>query len=133
MRKITSKFPGKKILLVEDYFINQEVTKDILEFMDCEVDIAETGKEALEKVQQTDYDLILLDLQIPEMDGYQVCQEIRKGEKKHALIIALTASALVGDKEKCLAAGMDDYLSKPIETDKLEDLLLKYFRDKTHV
>lgn len=128
MGKVTAKFSGKKILVAEDYFVNQEVTQDILELMDFSVDIAENGKEALEKYESGTYDAILMDIQMPEMDGFQATAEIRKkeGNSKHTPIIALTANALSGDREKCLEAGMDDYISKPIEAVKLEEILKKY-------
>lgn len=124
------KFAGKKILVVEDYFINQEVTEDILHLMGCEVDLAENGKEALEKWKSNTYDLILMDVQMPEMDGYQTTRQIREREagKNRAIIVALTANALQGDREKCLASGMDDYISKPIEVSKLEEILNKYLK-----
>src|SRR5262245_22958287 len=121
MRKVTSKFPGKRALVVEDYFVNQEVTQDILELMGVDVEVAENGKEALELYQKEKYDLIFMDIQMPEMDGYQTTREIRRAEKDtHVPIIALTAIALSGDREKCLEAGMDDYISKPIEAEKIE-------------
>ncbi len=128
MAKVTSKFPGKKILIAEDYFVNQEVTQDILELMEFTVDVAENGREALEKYEQSSYDAILMDVQMPEMDGYQTTAEIRKKEQngRRTPIIALTANAMSGDREKCLEAGMDDYLSKPIEATKLEEILKKY-------
>ncbi|MFQ5729570.1 MAG: response regulator [Waddliaceae bacterium] len=128
MKKITSKFPGKRVLIAEDYFVNQEVTQDILELMDFEVAIAENGVEALEKHATQNFDAILMDIQMPELDGYEATKEIRKreGSEKHTPIIALTANALMGDREKCLKAGMDDYISKPIEAEKLEEVLKKY-------
>ncbi|WP_041941545.1 response regulator [Waddlia chondrophila] len=128
MGKILSTFKGKKILIAEDYFINQEVTQAILELMEFTVDIAENGREALEMYESNAYDAILMDVQMPEMDGFQTTAEIRKKEKngKRIPIIALTANAMSGDREKCLNAGMDDYLSKPIEASKLEEILKKY-------
>lgn len=132
MKKITSRFPGLKVLLVEDYFINQEVTKDILELMDCEVDIAEDGGQGLDMVQSNAYDLIIMDLQIPVMDGLELTRQIRKmSEKgKNIPIVALTASALDGDREKCKAAGMNDYISKPTEAQQIEEILRKYFSER---
>lgn len=128
MSKVSAKFTGKKILVAEDYFVNQEVTQDILELMDFTVDIAENGREALEKYEAGSYDAILMDIQMPEMDGYQATAAIREKENgsSHIPIIALTANALSGDREKCIAAGMDDYLSKPVEAVKLEEILKKY-------
>lgn len=128
MKKITSLFPGKRVLVADDYFINQEVAQDILELMQIEVDLAENGREAIQKHQEHNYDLILMDLQMPDMDGFEATKTIRtfEGATKHTPIIALTASAISGDRERCLAAGMDDYISKPIETDKLEIILKKH-------
>jgi CheY-like chemotaxis protein len=128
MEKITTKFPGKKVLVAEDYIVNQEVTQDILELMEFEVDIAENGREAVEKHQKNFYDIILMDIQMPELDGYEATKQIRQSEgaAKHTTIIALTANALSGDREKCIQAGMDDYISKPIEASKLEQVLRKH-------
>ncbi len=127
MQKITSKFTGKKILVAEDYFVNQEVTQDILELMDFTVEVAENGNEALELFKTNEYDAILMDIQMPELDGYDATRAIRKLENgKHIPIIALTANALSGDREKCLEAGMDDYISKPIEAVRLEEILKKH-------
>lgn len=130
MKKIESKFPGAKILVAEDYFINQELTQDILEMMECQVDIAENGQVALDKFSNGKYDLILMDIQMPEKDGLEVTKEIRQREEQEKLartpIVALTASATKEDSDRCLNAGMDDYMSKPLETHKLEAILNKY-------
>ena len=100
----------------------------MLELMDLEVEIAENGREAVEKHAKDHYDVILMDIQMPELDGYEATKKIREkeGSQKHTPIIALTANALIGDREKCLKAGMDDYISKPIESEKLEEILKKY-------
>lgn len=136
MRKITSRFPGLKVLIVEDYFINQEVTKDILELMQCEAEIAENGKEALEMYQNGNYDLILMDIQMPDMDGLEITRKIRTMEnrgKNKPIIIALTASVLNDSKALCQEAGMEDYIAKPMEAEKIEDMLRKYFPSRmTH-
>ncbi|MGA8165271.1 MAG: response regulator [Waddliaceae bacterium] len=130
MEKIFKKFFGKKILIAEDYMINQEVIQEILKLMGFAViDLAENGIEALEQYNENDYDVILMDIQMPEKDGYEAAKEIRKreeGSAKHTIIIALTANALIEDKERCLAAGMDAYISKPIEVKKLADILDQY-------
>jgi CheY-like chemotaxis protein len=128
MKSRTAKFPGKRVLVVEDYVINREITQDMLELMDCQVDVAENGQQALAMQAKSPYDLILMDIQMPEMDGYTTTREIRKREqgKKHSPILAVTANAMTGDREKCLEAGMDDYLAKPVELDKLEAILKKY-------
>src|ERR1700678_308191 len=110
MDKITSKFPGKKILVVEDNLINQEVTQNILELMDIEVHIAENGNTALDYFDKNQYDLILMDILMPGMDGYTVTEKIRKREDqgKRTLIVALTVNTMPTEREKCLKFGMDD-------------------------
>ncbi len=129
MKKLTAKFPKLKILVVEDNFINQEVTRDILEFMGCQVDIAKDGLEAVKMAAETAYELILMDIQVPEIDGYEATGRIRQESSKlpRPIIVALTAGALEGDKDKCLKAGMDDYISKPMEASHLEEMLKKHF------
>jgi len=106
-----------RVLLVEDNRVNQEVAKDLLEHFGCEVDVAHDGAQALEALQKASYDLTLMDCQMPVMDGYKATRAIRQRESDHggkrAVIVALTAHAMQGDREQCLAAGMDDYLSKP--------------------
>lgn len=116
-----------KLLVVEDNRVNQAVIKGLLEGMPADITLAENGLEALNVLnqQQVDteqdaFDLVLMDCQMPEMDGYQTTQAIRAGKAGEAYqtipIIAMTANAMKGDKEKCLAVGMDDYLAKPIDT-----------------
>lgn len=120
-----------KILVVEDHFINQELMKEMLDRMNCTVDTAENGKEALDRVENNTYDVIFMDLQMPEMDGLQATQQIRKIQEKKNVktpIIALTANAMQSDQKKCMDAGMDDYLSKPFEMNDIEKLLRKYCR-----
>ena len=120
-------FKGIRILLVEDNRINQAVVQGILGNCGGHADIANHGREALECLIQspvnTPYDIILMDCQMPEMDGYQTTKAIRDGKAGHTYcdvpIVAMTANAMKGDKEKCLASGMNDYLSKPIDADKL--------------
>jgi CheY-like chemotaxis protein len=109
---------SEKILLAEDNAINQQVALRMLEKLGYSADVCVNGLEVLNAVKKIQYDLILMDCQMPEMDGYRVTTEIRKLEKKtktHALIIAMTAHVLKGDREKCLEAGMDDYIPKPID------------------
>lgn len=121
---------NKHILLVEDNFVNQAVAKQMLETLGHSVTIANNGQEAINKFQNGTYDLILMDCQMPIMDGFKATQIIRQyindNNKRHIPIFALTANALVGDKEKCLSAGMDGYISKPITLEGLEAVLNSY-------
>jgi two-component system, sensor histidine kinase and response regulator len=124
-----------RLLLVEDNRINQEVARHILAEFGINIDIAANGLEALASLKtaknEVPYDIILMDCQMPEMDGYQATQEIRKGVAGlvylNIPIIAMTANAMKGDKEKCLDAGMSDYLTKPINKDKLQEKLLLWY------
>ena len=115
-----------KILLAEDNKVNQKLTSRILEKNGHTVVIAQNGFEAIERMQENTFDLILMDVQMPEMDGFSATQKIRELERnsdKHIPIIALTAYAMKGDREKCIAAGMDSYLSKPISFKALKDTI----------
>jgi signal transduction histidine kinase/ActR/RegA family two-component response regulator len=110
------------ILLVEDEYINRTLAVTVLEREGWRVTTAENGLQALDILRDTVFDLILMDIQMPELDGYATTRAIRRQEKKsgrHMPIIAMTAYAVRGDREKCLAAGMDGYLSKPVRSDKL--------------
>ncbi len=124
-----SDFTGTKILLVEDHIVNQQLMRALLARLNCDVDIAENGLIAVEKVRDTLYDLVFMDCQMPEMDGFEATRRIRLNETKqsvHVPIIALTADAMQGDREKCLAAGMDDYLNKPLRAPQIKEMLQKY-------
>lgn len=114
-----------RILLAEDNPTNQLVTQKILEKIGHQVHIVTNGREALEAIHIVPYDLILMDCQMPEMDGYEATQAIRnsEGKGKTIPIIAITANAMPGDREKCLGAGMNDYLCKPIELTALSEIL----------
>ncbi|GAA5190287.1 PAS domain S-box protein [Ferrimonas gelatinilytica] len=121
---------GKKVLLVEDNPINQEVACEFLEQLGLEVTWAENGKQALQKLEQSQYDLILMDCQMPVMDGFEATGEIRQRLKLTELpIVAMTANAMAGDRERCLAAGMDDHLPKPFELARLHQVLWQYLGD----
>ena len=122
--------PHLRILVAEDHDINRRLAMLILERLGCRADFASDGQEALEAWERFPYDVILMDCQMPRLDGYDTAREIRRREAAraaetpaHVHIIAMTAHALVGDREKCLAAGMDDYLSKPIRLEALQDAL----------
>ncbi|WP_153912677.1 PAS domain S-box protein [Shewanella sp. TC10] len=118
---------GKKVLLVEDNDMNQEVASEFLEQVGIELTIADNGQIALDKLTQQDFDLVLMDCQMPVMDGYTATEQIRKNSTYETLpIIAMTANAMAGDKEKCLSVGMNDHVAKPIEVSLLYQTLLKY-------
>jgi len=120
---------GLKILLVEDHPINQEVMINQLSIIGYEADLAGNGQEGLDLLQLKDYDLVFMDCQMPVKDGYLATQELRQfeaGSGRHTIVIALTAHAMPADREKCLAAGMDDYISKPVEQEDLEILLNRW-------
>ncbi len=120
---------GARILLAEDEHITRVLIQTILHQLDVEVTCTESGKKAVEEGCRGEYDVVLMDIQLEEMDGLDATREIRKFEKEtggHLPVIALTAMAMPGDREKCLQAGMDDYLSKPVERERLVDMLSKY-------
>ena len=133
-----------RILLVEDNPINQRVVVGLLRKMGATVDMAMNGREAVEAVTRHAYDLVFMDWQMPEMDGLQATQNIRQEERNrqarrdvvqeeeglrlptHVPIVAMTANAMDGDRERCLASGMDDYLAKPIRRESLVEILHRW-------
>jgi signal transduction histidine kinase/ActR/RegA family two-component response regulator len=119
---------GMKILVAEDEPINQMLMSAMLTQFGLEVATVENGKKAVEKLAAEDYHLVLMDLQMPDMDGFEATKHIKAMTDHPALppIIALTAHAMGGDREKCLQAGMDDYLSKPVNRDHLYEILIKH-------
>ena len=125
--KVKTGLAGVKILLVEDVVLNQELAKEVLEDMGAVVDVTCNGKQAIVAARNKSYDVILMDIQMPEMDGYEATQIIRgQGLCKDVPIIAMTAHAMQGAKEKCLAAGMNDYVTKPIDTQQLWEVLTRW-------
>jgi PAS domain S-box-containing protein len=117
---------GWRVLLAEDNKVNQKLAIGLLEKLGHQVTVATTGSEALALLATQDFDFVLMDVQMPEMDGYHATQEQRRREAdtgRHVPIVAMTAHAMKGDRENCLAAGMDDYLSKPIRARDLEQML----------
>jgi CheY-like chemotaxis protein len=115
------------ILLAEDNAVNQKLALRVLQQMGYRADVANNGSEALEAVIRQSYDVVLMDVQMPEMDGLEASRLIcaRLPRKARPRIIAMTANAMQGDREMCLEAGMDDYVSKPIRLDELVDALQK--------
>ena len=137
---------GARILVADDHQVNQQLAVMILERFGHRVDVVNNGKEALDGLSNVPYDLIFMDCQMPEMDGYEATRAIRAHEAKEETsrgasrstphgsrlpIIAMTANAMKGDREKCLEAGMDDYVSKPIRPETLADILTRWLSENT--
>ena len=121
-------FEGRRVLLVEDNAVNQKVGEALLVKLGCHVDVAGDGREALRMAIQLPYDLILMDCHMPQMDGYEATRQIRnrEGAAQRMPIVALTASVLPEDRERCFASGMDDFIPKPVNASRLREVLEKY-------
>lgn len=121
---------GAKLLIVEDTKVNIEVSRELLKLLGHDIVTACNGLEALEMLLKEQFDLVLMDCQMPVMDGYEATRKYREWEKKHGSrhlpIIALTGNAMMEDKQLCLDAGMDDYLKKPFKLDQLRNILVKW-------
>jgi CheY-like chemotaxis protein len=117
-----------RALVAEDNPINQRLAVAILEKLGCQVDLAANGSEAVKKVSEIGYDLVLMDCQMPELDGFEATREIRRLPDTLARvpIVAMTANAMPGDRERCLEAGMDDYVAKPVRVKDLEEMLSRW-------
>jgi CheY-like chemotaxis protein len=116
---------GKNILLVEDNTINQMLVKYTLSPSGVFIDVCDTGTQALLKLQEKKYDLILMDIHMPELDGYQTTQIIRSELRLQTPIVALTALSISGEEEKCIGLGMNGYLSKPFSVEGLNSAISK--------
>jgi CheY-like chemotaxis protein len=116
-----------RILLAEDNVVNQKLALRLLQQMGYRADVASNGIEVIESIERQPYDVVLMDVQMPEMDGLEASRRItakrRPGERPR--IVAMTANAMAGDREECLAAGMDDYVTKPIRVDELVTALTR--------
>ncbi len=124
---------GAKILVAEDNPVNQKLISEVLQIFACEFTIVENGKEAVLKNRENEYDMVLMDCQMPEMDGYQATQMIRTQERESGIgiedgvvIVALTANARKEDRDRCISCGMNDYLSKPFTMSQLRDVIIKW-------
>ncbi|WP_143137273.1 response regulator, partial [Burkholderia ubonensis] len=121
-----------RVLLVEDNAVNQQITLAMLEDTGYAVAVAENGRQALERLANERFDVVLMDCQMPLMDGFEATELLRRREAETGAprlpVIALTANAISGDRERCIAAGMDDYLSKPFRRDVLLKLLARFAR-----
>ncbi len=121
------------ILLVEDNPVNQKVAKRYLERLGYQAATAVNGLEGFKAMQARDFQLIFMDMQMPEMDGLQATREIRAkvAKERQPIIIALTANAMQGDRERCLASGMDEYITKPVKIDEIQQMIIRYFGPKS--
>lgn len=120
-------FTSLRVLVAEDNPINQEVAVEMLKILGCQVELAQDGKEAVSKTAANQYDVILMDCQMPEMDGFEATKVIRARENgRRTPIIALTAHAIMGDRERCLEAGMDDYIAKPFNPKTVSKALARW-------
>ena len=128
-------FNNVRVLLAEDNPVNQEVALSMLDILGCDCELAENGKQVLVALEQQNFDVILMDCQMPEMDGFEAATEIRRLEQGQpgcrVPIIAVTANAMEGDRENCLLAGMDDYLSKPFSQQQLIEVLQQWCGDNS--
>jgi len=127
-------FDGVEVLLVEDNIVNQKVASGVLKNIGLHSEAASNGEEALEAMELKNYDIILMDMQMPVMDGLTATRKIRERERAHGTarvpIIAMTANAMIEDKDQCIDAGMDDYISKPIGFDLLKKTMVKWLQKK---
>jgi CheY-like chemotaxis protein len=135
-KSLSPEFAGKyplQILIAEDNPVNQKLAERVLTKLGYEPEKVFNGEEAVKAISQKYYDIILMDIQMPVMDGMEATQKIRLLPSSQPVIIAMTANAMQGDREKCLEAGMDDYISKPVKLEDLVTLLEKWALKKNSV
>jgi len=122
-----------RILLAEDNEVNQTVIQKMLKRLGFRADLAANGIEAVQALQRQPYDVVLMDVKMPELDGWEATRQIRRflPAAEQPEIIAITAYALEGDRERCLAAGMDDYISKPVQMKELRKKLIKIAEERS--
>ncbi|MCK5336942.1 MAG: response regulator, partial [Gammaproteobacteria bacterium] len=125
-----------RVLVVEDNKVNQAVARGMLQKFGLHIDLVANGKEAINTLQQQHYDLVFMDCQMPVLDGYEATRQIRDQQsavQNHAIpVIAMTANAMQGDRDRCIAAGMDDYMAKPIDISKLQHMLEQWLPESGH-
>ena len=121
-----------RILVADDHHVNQQLAVMLVERLGYRADVVANGQEAIEALSRMSYDAILMDCHMPQIDGYEATRAIRgsEGQTRHTPIIAMTANAMTGDREKCLNAGMDDYLSKPLRPEELERVLAHWLQQE---
>jgi CheY-like chemotaxis protein len=126
--RMAQRWAGTRVLVAEDNAVNQRVARRFLERLGCEVHVVDDGAQAVEVLMRSTYDFVLMDMQMPIMDGLEASRRIRAQELsgQRIPIVALTADAMVGTFERCIEAGMDDYLTKPIDVKRLEDVLARF-------
>jgi CheY-like chemotaxis protein len=132
---LAAKFAGSppRVLVAEDNAVNQKVAVGLLEKLGLRPDVAANGREVLKMLEMAPYDLIFMDCQMPEMDGYAATREIRRSETagRRIPIVAMTAEAMAGAREGCLASGMDDHITKPVKREDIFDALQKWLPEKS--
>jgi PAS domain S-box-containing protein len=127
-KSVPEDYKHMHVLIAEDNLPNQMVAAAMLQSIGCHTDVVDNGRDAVEKVRQFPYNMVLMDCYMPVMDGFEATAEIRRfeGETRHSIIVALTANAIKGFRDKCMSAGMDDYLSKPIRSHELQEMLARW-------
>jgi CheY-like chemotaxis protein len=121
------------LLVAEDHLVNQQLVLKVLDLLGYKADLAENGKEAVDMVADQSYDIVFMDMQMPEMDGLEATRLIRANGQQQPVIIAMTANVMQSDQEECMQAGMDDFISKPLNLDDLVHMLGKWARQLNKV